>query len=130
MSGIRRRADELGRTIEMDQGATVGKEPEASPPEGTMLVPLDAWNRMLNQLGNLHEAGQQLAEAKERAAKAETEARFLKERLAELREELETASRSAPAPDFEPPDTRSSEGRPSPTSLIRSIYRSWRANRT
>ncbi len=51
-----------------------------------MLVPIDAWNKMLNQLGNLHEAGQQLAEARERAAKAETEAVFLRERLAEMRE--------------------------------------------
>ena len=51
----------------------------------TMIVPLDAWNKMLNQLGNLHQAGQQLADARERAAKAETEAMFLRERLAELR---------------------------------------------
>lgn len=58
-------------------------------PEGTMLVPLDAWNKMLNQLGNLHEAGQQLAEARERAAKAETEVQFLRERLAEMRNRTE-----------------------------------------
>ncbi|MCH8899133.1 MAG: hypothetical protein IH942_01415 [Acidobacteria bacterium] len=51
----------------------------------TMIVPIDAWNKMLIQLGNLHEAGQQLAEARERAAKAETEALFLRERLTELR---------------------------------------------
>jgi len=61
-------------------------EPEPPPP-GTMLVPIDAWNKMLNQLGNLHQAGQELAEARERAAKAETESLFLKERLAELRSE-------------------------------------------
>jgi hypothetical protein len=61
-------------------------EPPA-PPEGTLIVPLDAWNKMLNQLGNLHEAGQQLAEARERAAKAETEATFLRERLAEVRKQ-------------------------------------------
>jgi len=59
---------------------------DAVAPEGTLIVPLDAWNRMLNQLGNLHEAGQHLAEARERAAKAETEAKFLRERLAEMRE--------------------------------------------
>ncbi len=53
----------------------------------TMIVPIDAWNKMLNQLGNLHEAGQQLAEARERAAKAETEALFFRERLTELRGE-------------------------------------------
>jgi uncharacterized membrane protein len=52
-----------------------------------MIVPVDAWNKMLSQLGNLHEAGQQLADARERAAKAETEAMFLRERLAEMREE-------------------------------------------
>jgi hypothetical protein len=57
------------------------------PPEGQMLIPLDAWERMLIQLGNLHEAGQQLADARERAAKAETEAGFLRERLAEFRAE-------------------------------------------
>ena len=45
--------------------------PLVQPPEpGTMIVPVDAWNKMLNQLGNLHEAGQQLAEARERAAKS------------------------------------------------------------
>jgi hypothetical protein len=59
-------------------------------PEG-VLVPLDAWQRMLQQLGNLHEAGQQLAEARERAAKAETEAGFLRERVRDLRGELERA---------------------------------------
>jgi hypothetical protein len=51
----------------------------------TMIVPIDAWNKMLTQLGNLHEAGQQLADARERAAKAETEATFLRQRLAEMR---------------------------------------------
>jgi hypothetical protein len=57
----------------------------ASPPPGTMIVPIAAWDKMLIQLGNLHEAGQQLAEARERAARAETEAMFLRERLAEQR---------------------------------------------
>lgn len=102
LEGIRQRADELGREIEsppqpepVDEiDLTSGEYSEPEPlepgvPEGTMLVPLDAWNKMLNQLGNLHEAGQQLAEARERAAKAETEATFLKERLSELRSELE-----------------------------------------
>jgi len=60
---------------------------EVTAPGGTLIVPLDAWNKMLNQLGNLHEAGQQLAEARERAAKAETESTFLRERLAEMRAE-------------------------------------------
>jgi hypothetical protein len=81
-------AHDLGRetapVIEEDQDE---EEIEAvTVPEGTLIVPLDAWNKMLNQLGNLHDAGQQLADARERAAKAETEAKFLRERLAELRE--------------------------------------------
>lgn len=59
-----------------------------------VLVPLDQWTRVLNQLGNLHEAGQQIAEARERAAKAETEAAFLRERLRELRAELEVHKRT------------------------------------
>jgi len=42
------------------------------------------------QLGNLHEAGQQLAEARERAAKAETEVTFLRERLAGFRTDVPT----------------------------------------
>jgi hypothetical protein len=63
-------------------------------PEDTMLVPVDAWNKMLNQLGNLHEAGQQLAEARERAAKAETESIFLRERLSEMRKDADAASRA------------------------------------
>lgn len=70
-------------------------------PDGTaMLVPRAAWDRMMDQLGNLHQAGQQLAEARERAARAETEAAFLRERLAEMRlerghliERLDTGSR-------------------------------------
>ncbi len=53
----------------------------------TMLVPRDAWDKLMDQLGNLHEAGQMLAEARERAAKAETEAVFLRERLGEMRQE-------------------------------------------
>ena len=56
--------------------------------EESLLVPLDAWNTVLNQLGNLHEASQQMAEARERAAKAEAEAEFLKEKLKNTREQL------------------------------------------
>ena len=52
-----------------------------------MLVPRDAWDRLMDQLGNLHEAGRALGDARERAAKAETEALFLRGRLAELRAE-------------------------------------------
>jgi hypothetical protein len=97
LDGIERRAGDLGRTIRSVPPPTVAasdsdpiaalSDPPAGAPAGTMIVPVDAWNKMLNQLGNLHEAGQQLAEARERAAKAETEATFLRERLAELRHE-------------------------------------------
>jgi uncharacterized membrane protein len=52
-----------------------------------MLVPRDAWDKLMDQLGNLHEAGMHLADARERAAKAETEATFLRERLSEIRSE-------------------------------------------
>lgn len=94
------RAIELGRTIEPHSAAeptTASADAERPGDDGssaaphtegdtqTMIVPVDAWNKMLTQLGNLHEAGQQLAEARERAAKAETEAAFLRERLAEVR---------------------------------------------
>lgn len=72
-----------------NQSASPPKEPiESEQPPGTMLVPIDAWDKMLLQLGNLHQAGQQLAEARERAGKAETESRFLRERVAEMRSEL------------------------------------------
>lgn len=68
--------------------------------DGTaMLVPRDAWDRLMDQLGNLHEAGLHLAEARERAAKAETEASFLRERLAEMRlERDELKAQAAPSP--------------------------------
>ncbi len=71
----------------------------------SMLVPRDAWDKLMDQLGNLHEAGLNLAEARERAAKAETEASFLRERLAEIREERD-ALRDRPEPSGERPRRR------------------------
>jgi len=65
------------------------KENVEIPEEGSLLVPLDAWNTVLNQLGNLHEASQQMAEARERAAKAELEADFLREKLKNTRQQLD-----------------------------------------
>jgi len=102
LDGVERRAAELGReTADAPTpplaAPSVDAE-QAPPPPGTMIVPIDAWNKMLNQLGNLHEAGQQLASARERAAKAETEAKFLRERLAELRRETPTPVAAEPAP--------------------------------
>jgi hypothetical protein len=94
-----------------EPGTTEPPEPTSSeePPPGSMIVPIDAWNKMLNQLGNLHEAGQQLAEARERAAKAETESKFLREQLAEGRTESPEPEPDVtgpePEPDPEPEDT-------------------------
>ena len=64
-----------------------------STPEESLLVPLDAWNTVLNQLGNLHEANQMMAVARERAAKAEAESEFLREKLKTIRQQLEEVSR-------------------------------------
>ena len=82
---------------------------------GRMIVPLDTWTRILDQVGNVHEAGQQLAEARERAARAETENRFLHEQLKDLKAQRSpprrpaakraaapTATAPSPAPADEP----------------------------
>lgn len=160
LAGIREWASQIGREIH-------DNEPEAEPqphqdeidltspdnlggptadqpiPEGSMLVPLDAWNKVLNQLGNLHEAGQQLAEARERAAKAETEALFLKERLSEMRTELEKTREAivslGAVSDSETDLERTDESRnpaPSPATLsgtaagvARRLYQGWRQRR-
>jgi hypothetical protein len=86
------------RTVDL-RVSSAGREPAPTepddPPPGTLLVPLDAWQRMLEQLGNLHEAGQQLAEASARAAKAEVESEFLRERVTELNRQLTDATESA-----------------------------------
>ena len=102
LEGVKARARQLGHDhevrVEPATPAPLASPPEVqTPPPGTMLVPIDAWDKMLLQLGNLHQAGQQLAEARERAARAETEAIFLRERLAELRE----AVQGVPGPEPE-----------------------------
>ncbi len=76
-----------------DKPVAATQSPDPPVPEGSMLVPIDEWRRILGQLGNLHEAGQQLAEARERAAKAETEAQFLRERVRDLRAKVEAAEK-------------------------------------
>ena len=58
-----------------------------------LLVPIEAWENVLKQLGNLHEANQLMAESRERAAKAEAEAEFLREKLKNTRDELETSKK-------------------------------------
>lgn len=132
------------RSGTIDLRSTRGSKPPRDldpeePPPGTLVVPLDAWQRMLDQLGNLHEAGQQLAEASARAAKAETEAEFLRERVSELRRRLQeaeavqtgeadrsTGERTASDADEQPRDEsliRIAAGR------ARSAYRSLRSRR-
>lgn len=98
------------RAAQLDQpiAAKAPAEQSATPPPGSVLVPLAAWDRMLDQLGNLHEAGQQLAEARERAAKAETESLFLRQQLADMRAAGTTAT--APAVGASP----AAEPTPSP----------------
>jgi DNA-binding transcriptional MerR regulator len=141
MTGIQEWANEIGRKLETTKRPATPRRRErmaeeidltteedddrlSEVPEGSMLVPLDAWNRMLNQLGNLHEAGQQLAEARERAAKAETEALFLRERMREMRGELQQMSEKS---EDQPTDTADEPS--TPTSLLRRIYRDWRRTR-
>ncbi|MEA1903878.1 MAG: hypothetical protein U9N56_10155 [Actinomycetota bacterium] len=131
LTGVLDRARKLGREIEVnvpvEEKPEAIPEPKAEPaavpefreeqpavpappavsdepavPPGTMLVPIDAWDKMLLQLGNLHQAGQQLAEARERAGKAETEAKFLKERLTEMRAELAEQKSQPHTPPPEP----------------------------
>ena len=103
-----------------------GPAPTSTGPtdDGTaMLVPRDAWDRLIDQLGNLHEAGLMLAEARERAVKAETEASFLRERLAEMRSERDDLRRTtsrAPAAT-EPPQAVDQP----PTGSVSDRARSW-----
>ena len=120
-----------------DRPSPDGPSPERPSPD-TMIVPVDAWNKMLTQLGNLHEAGQQLADARERAAKAETEAAFLRRRLAEMRGEPQPDTDGAVGGDAEPPspETASIEGSsespastPSSTSFLRYVAEGWRRRR-
>ena len=67
--------------------------PDENQEKDSLLVPLDAWNTVLNQLGNLHESSQLMAEARERAAKAEAEADFLREKLKNTRQQLDDAQK-------------------------------------
>ena len=91
---------------------------------GQMLVPLDTWTRILEQVGHVHEAGQQLADAKERAARAETENRFLHEQLKELKAQRRPVRRSGPKPA---PRAETPVGTHTPPGMVES--RSIRARR-
>ncbi|HSR44163.1 MAG TPA: hypothetical protein VLT15_02885 [Acidimicrobiia bacterium] len=55
---------------------------------------------MIEQLGNLFEAGRALATEAAARAKAETEVQFLRERVSDLEEQLEQSRGTQPALDF------------------------------
>lgn len=133
LEGVKARARQLGQDVEHMAATETGPPPtveqdRGSPPPGTMLVPIDAWDKMLLQLGNLHQAGQQLAEARERAARAETEAAFLRERLAEMRATQpppppEPAPTAAPVADEEPEPAPEAPRRARMPSLTAYLWR-------
>ncbi|MEM7285723.1 MAG: hypothetical protein AAF480_05175 [Actinomycetota bacterium] len=97
-------------TVVLERDEPVAEPPpqspaEAPPAEG-VLVPLDTWTKVMDQLGHLHQAGQDLAEARERAARAETQVEFLKQQLTD-----EKAKRSKPTA----PKPVAAEPAPAPT---------------
>lgn len=87
------------KTVEEQQNLEKNKSSEnfeqdkSENNENNLIVPLEAWQTVLNQLGNLHEANQLMAEARERAAKSEAEAEFLREKLKNTREQLEESQK-------------------------------------
>ena len=97
--------DDAPLNKEIDQDSTDTQEEKLAKKETTieevventggdnLLVPIQAWENVLKQLGNLHEANQLMAESRERAAKAEAEAEFLREKLKNTRDELETSKK-------------------------------------
>jgi hypothetical protein len=91
-----------------------------------MLVPRDAWDRLMDQLGNIHEAGLLLAEARERAAKAETEAEFLRERLGEIRSERDELKRETATPSGARPTSAGPTATRRPTTW-EAFKRWWRS---
>ena len=107
MSSYEDRMAEKYNFLKKDESENNVQKEEASPEDkisnniGTdenqetdsLLVPLDAWNTVLSQLGNLHESSQLMAEARERAAKAEAEADFLREKLKNTRQQLDDAQK-------------------------------------
>ena len=87
----------LNKKINQDSADIQEETPTEEIVENTggdnLLVPIQAWENVLKQLGNLHEANQLMAESRERAAKAESEAEFLREKLKNTRDELETTKK-------------------------------------
>ena len=90
--------DESENNVQKEEGTSEDNitndiVPEENQETDSLLVPLDAWNTVLSQLGNLHESSQLMAEARERAAKAEAEADFLREKLKNTRQQLDDAQK-------------------------------------
>ena len=90
--------DESENNVQKDEVSSEDKitndvVPDENQEKDSLLVPLDAWNTVLSQLGNLHESSQLMAEARERAAKAEAEADFLREKLKNTRQQLDDAQK-------------------------------------
>ena len=79
--------DETDRNVN-EPDATNETSSNIESDEENMMVPISAWKKVLDQLGNLHEADKLMAEARERAAKAEAESEFLREKLKNTRDEL------------------------------------------
>jgi len=78
-----------------DKAADAAQRSGGQPPDGgadLLPVPLSEWRQVMAQLGHLHEAGQALAEARERVGRAETRAEFLTEQLREARGRLADAA--------------------------------------
>ncbi len=139
-SQVQPRRDGTRRLVDLSAAAARAARSSPPPPppagdvplpEGHLLVPLDAWEKMLLQLGNLYQAGRDLAEARERAAKAETEAAFLRERLADIRTSL--PAHPVPQPPPPPPERAVAETgglkekeRHLPQPRWKRIYRAWR----
>jgi len=81
------------QNLEIDKSSENFEQDKSENNENNLIVPLEAWKTVLNQLGNLHEANQLMAEARERAAKSEAEAEFLREKLKNTREQLEESQK-------------------------------------
>ena len=78
---------------EPQQENVEAKEDLLDKDEDRLMMPISAWEAVLGQLGNIHEASQEMAEARERAAKAEAENDFLRERIINLKEDIEILSK-------------------------------------
>ncbi len=79
--------------LETDKSDIESTDEEVLSSSDNMIIPITAWEAIVNQLGNIHEASQHMAEARERAAKAEAENNFLREKIVNLKEDIEILSK-------------------------------------